>query len=90
MFELIRTDMKEMVGNYISELLDIELKNHLKRNRYERSASTKIIATVPMTADFALNPSGILILRFSATGKAHISQKSFPAFKDTKYVSRCL
>ena len=38
MFELIRTDVKEMVGNYISELLDIELKDHLKRDRYERSA----------------------------------------------------
>ena len=25
-FELIRTDVKEMVGNYISELLDIELR----------------------------------------------------------------
>ena len=40
MFELIRTDVKEMVGSYISELLDIELKDHLKRNRYERSAET--------------------------------------------------
>ena len=40
MFELIRTDVKEMVGNYISELLYIELKDHLKRNRYERSAET--------------------------------------------------
>ena len=39
-FELIRTDVKEMVGNYISELLDIELKDHLKRNRYERSIKT--------------------------------------------------
>ena len=38
MFELIRTDVKEMVGNYISELLDIELKDHLKRAKYERSA----------------------------------------------------
>ena len=26
MFELIRTNIKEQVGNYISELLDIELK----------------------------------------------------------------
>ena len=34
MFELIRTDVKEMVGNYISELLDIELKDHLKRDKY--------------------------------------------------------
>ena len=40
MFELIRTDVKEMVGNYISKLLDIELKDHLKRNRYERSLET--------------------------------------------------
>ena len=40
MFELIRTDVKEMVGSYISELLDIELKDHLKRNRYERSDET--------------------------------------------------
>ncbi len=37
MFELIRTNIKEQVGNYISELLDIELKDHLKRDRYERS-----------------------------------------------------
>ena len=40
MFELIRTDVKEMVGNYISKLLDVELKDHLKRNRYERSLET--------------------------------------------------
>ena len=40
MFELIRTDVKEMVGNYISELLDIELKDHLKRDKYERSDET--------------------------------------------------
>ena len=40
MFELIRTDVKEMVGNYISELLDIELKDHLKRDRYARSFET--------------------------------------------------
>ncbi|MCL4546862.1 MAG: IS256 family transposase [Deltaproteobacteria bacterium] len=40
MFELIRTNIKEQVGNYISELLDIELKDHLKRNRYERSTET--------------------------------------------------
>ena len=40
MFELIRTDVKEMVGNYISELLDIELKDHLKRDKYERSVET--------------------------------------------------
>ena len=38
MFELIRTNIKEQVGNYISELLDIELKDHLKRAKYERSA----------------------------------------------------
>ena len=40
MFDLIRTDVKEMVGNYISELLDIELKDHLKRDKYERSDET--------------------------------------------------
>jgi len=39
-FELIRTNVKEMVGNYVSKLLDIELKDHLKRERYERTLGT--------------------------------------------------
>ena len=38
MFDLIRKDVKETIGNYISGLLDLELKDHLKRDRYERSA----------------------------------------------------
>ena len=38
MFDLIRKDVKETVGNYISSLLDLELKDHLKRDKYERSA----------------------------------------------------
>ena len=40
LFELIRANIKEQAGNYISELLDIELKDHLKRAKYERSAET--------------------------------------------------
>ena len=30
-----------MIGNYISKLLDVELKDHLKRNRYERSVESE-------------------------------------------------
>ena len=37
MFDLIRKDVKETIGNYISGLLDLELKGHLKRDKYERS-----------------------------------------------------
>ena len=40
MFDLIRKDVKETVGNYISSLLDLELKAHLKRGRYERSTES--------------------------------------------------
>jgi putative transposase len=40
MFDLIRKDVKETIGNYISGLLDLELKDHLKRDKYERSAES--------------------------------------------------
>lgn len=40
MFDLIRKDVKETVENYISSLLDLELKDHLKRGRYERAVDT--------------------------------------------------
>ena len=53
MFDLVRKDVKETIDTeadvykgevfmsaavYISGLLDLELKDHLKRDRYERSA----------------------------------------------------
>jgi putative transposase len=41
MFELIRTDVKESVGKYLSNLMDMELTDHLKRKRYERSEEEK-------------------------------------------------
>lgn len=36
LFEMIRTDVKQTVGRYMSELMDVELTGFLGRNRYER------------------------------------------------------
>ena len=36
LFEMIRTDVKESVGHYMSELMDTELTDFLGRKRYER------------------------------------------------------
>ena len=36
LFEMIRVDMRETVGEYISNLMDAELTRFLGRERYER------------------------------------------------------
>ncbi len=36
LFEMIRADVKESVGRYMSELMDTELTDFLGRRRYER------------------------------------------------------
>jgi putative transposase len=36
LFDMIRSDVKDSVGQYISELMDVELTEYLGRNRYER------------------------------------------------------
>ena len=36
LFEMIRADVKESVGHYLSELMDTELSEFLGRKRYER------------------------------------------------------
>ena len=36
LFEMIRADVKESVGQYMSELMDTELTEFLGRKRYER------------------------------------------------------
>lgn len=36
LFEMIRTDVRESVGHYLSELMDTELTDFLGRKRYER------------------------------------------------------
>ena len=38
LFEMIRADVKESVGQYMSELMDTELTDFLGRRRYERIA----------------------------------------------------
>lgn len=37
LFEMIRVNVKERVGEYLSELMDLELSHFLGRGRYERS-----------------------------------------------------
>jgi len=41
LFEMIRTDVKESVGRYMSELMDAELTDYLGRKRYERAAGKR-------------------------------------------------
>ena len=36
LFEMIRANVKETVGHYLSELMDVELTSFLGRRRYER------------------------------------------------------
>ena len=38
LFEMIRADVKQSVGLYMTELLDAELTDYLGRKRYERTA----------------------------------------------------
>ena len=36
LYEMIRTDIRQTIGQYFSELMDVELTHFLGRNRYER------------------------------------------------------
>jgi hypothetical protein len=40
LFEMIRTNVQETVGHYLSTLMDVELTEFLGRKRYERSPWT--------------------------------------------------
>ena len=82
MFELIRTDVREMVGNYISELLDIELKDHLKRNRYERSAETDPnYRNGSYDRKFCMKSVGETIITVPRDRKGSYKPKVVPRFK---------
>ena len=37
LFNLIRHDIRESVGNYLSEMMEVELTQFLGRERYERT-----------------------------------------------------
>ncbi len=39
LFEMIRTNVQETVGQYLSTLMDVELTEFLGRARYERTES---------------------------------------------------
>jgi len=36
LYEMIRTDIRQTIGQYLSGLMDVELTHFLGRNRYER------------------------------------------------------
>ena len=51
LFEMIRVDVKETVGQYLSSLMNAELTHFLGRGHYERIEGTRIIETAPMRGD---------------------------------------
>jgi hypothetical protein len=45
---MIRADVKDSVGQYLSELMETELTGFLGRGRYERIEAKAITETAPM------------------------------------------
>jgi putative transposase len=51
LYEMIRTDIRQIIGQYLSGLMDVGLTHFLGRNRYEHRQGMSIIAMVPTTAN---------------------------------------
>lgn len=48
LFEMIRDNVRQSVGEYLSELMNVELTSFLGRGWYERGVVILIIAMAPM------------------------------------------
>ena len=82
MFDLIRKDVKETVGSYISSLLDLELKDHLKRYKYERSADIDPnYRNGSYTRRFCVKSIGDTAVKVPRDRKGTYKPKVLPRFK---------
>ena len=50
LFEMIRLDIREVVGKYLTAMMNAELTHYLGREPYVRVAEAEIIAMVPTVA----------------------------------------
>jgi transposase-like protein len=82
---MIRTSIKETIGQYLSWLMDAELTHFLGRKRYERLHGDVNHQNGSYERNFTLKVIGVrLISRFQETARVTLEPMSFHAVNDTK------
>ncbi|MBW1982721.1 MAG: transposase [Deltaproteobacteria bacterium] len=83
LFEMIRADVKETVGQYLSELMDVELTHFLGRERYERTEGESNHRNGSYQRRFTLKGIGEVALARGAelrVGRHHQGNTPLPEF----------
>ena len=83
LFEMIRTNVKETVGQYLSGLMETELTAFLGRERYERVEGEDNHRNGSYGRNFTLKGVGAPY-RFHGTERAPSGRRYFPAASNTK------
>jgi len=83
-FEMIRYNVQEEVGKYLSKLMDLELTHFLGRERYERKRDSSNHRNGSYHRDFTLKESEGLKSKFPGIGKANSGPKSCRAVSSMK------
>ncbi len=81
LFEMIRTSIKESVGQYLSELMDLELTHFLGRRRYERSQGRSNHRNGSYGRHFTLKGIGNVAIRIPRDRKGEYKTEVIPRSK---------
>ena len=81
LFEMIRTNVQESVGKYLSTLMDMELTEFLGRQRYERSQSEPNHRNGSYPRAFTLKGIGEVGVRIPRDRKSEFKTEVLPRSK---------
>ena len=81
LFEMIRANVKETVGQYLSELMDVELTQFLGRERYERVAGKTNHRNGSYPRDFTLKGIGEVGVKVPRDRSGQFSTQVIPRSK---------
>jgi len=89
-FEMIRSDIREKVGSYLSKLMEVELTHYLGRGWYERGQGE--VESIPKLVETSSGPFGVMLPFGSFHFHCPVSmlsswQPSRPASVDTPITS---
>ena len=81
LFEMIRANVQESVGQYLSELMDVELTHFLGRNRYERCDGERNHRNGSYPREFTLKGIGEVGVKVPRDRKSEFKTEVLPRSK---------
>ena len=82
--EMVRADMPKVVGEYLSDIMQVELTRFLGRKPYERMEELANHRNCYYPRNFALKGMVKLRRKYPGIGKANIGLRSFQRANSTK------